>query len=484
MKAATLETQHYHVVLNGETDRSGWRRKARGLLAAGIPPGRVIWSVTGREATDNLDIFAATEFANDAAKSDAVRIAKDLLGLIDTALLHSDPGRHALVYDIVWRAQAEPRLHRNPADVAVARLNGLAKSVRRDIHKMHAFVRFRKIGETEGRERFVAWFEPDHHITRAVAPFFRNRFAGMDWLIVTAEASIAWDGTRIIHGPGGSRGDVPGKDSVEEEWRAYYANIFNPARLKLNAMKSEMPVKYWHNLPEARLISPLARDAAKRTQNMVASVQQMSSAGPKTGEVELRFKTLDALYDAMEKNSALPRNSFSSNIVRGEGPYAGLMIVGEQPGDIEDRDGRPFVGPAGQLLDRALGEVGIDRDRAYLTNAVKRFKFVQRGKRRIHQTPTAGEISHYRWWLDQERQLIRPRAILALGGSAVRALTGKAMTISRVRGSPLGYAGNSQLLVTVHPSFLLRLPDEAGRRIEYQKFIRDLDQARELLKVA
>jgi DNA polymerase len=163
--------------------------------------------------------------------------------------------------------------------------------------------------------------------------------------------------------------------------------------------------------------------------------------------------------------------------VLGEGPIgAAIAFVGEQPGDQEDLQARPFVGPAGQLLDRAMAEAGIDRGRCYLTNAVKHFKFEQRGKRRMHQKPTAGEVKHYRWWLDKELAFVRPQLIVALGTTAILALAGKAMPISRVRGEA-DFAGRRGY-VTVHPSYLLRIPDQKAKRQAYGEFVADLRSIR------
>ena len=150
------------------------------------------------------------------------------------------------------------------------------------------------------------------------------------------------------------------------------------------------------------------------------------------------------------------------------------MFVGEQPGDQEDLAGRPFVGPAGQLFDAALEKAGIDRAAVYVTNAVKHFKFVARGKRRIHNKPDGGEIEACRWWIEHERTLIRPPVTVALGASAARSLLEKTVTISRVRGSPLRLDDGSECWVTVHPSFLLRIPDEDRKREERRLFLRDL----------
>ena len=153
-----------------------------------------------------------------------------------------------------------------------------------------------------------------------------------------------------------------------------------------------------------------------------------------------------------------------------------MAFVGEQPGDQEDVQGRPFVGPAGQLFDRGLEQAMINRAACYVTNAVKHFKFEERGKRRIHQKPTTGEVKHYRWWLVKELELVRPKIVVALGGTAVLALTGKALAITRSRG-PFDFGGQAGF-ITVHPSYLLRLPDEESRRREYNLFVRDLVDAR------
>ena len=166
---------------------------------------------------------------------------------------------------------------------------------------------------------------------------------------------------------------------------------------------------------------------------------------------------------------------YGTETVFGEGSLdAAILFVGEQPGDQEDLAGRPFVGPAGQLFDAALEDAGIDRSATYVTNAVKHFKFILRGKRRIHNKPDAGEIEACRWWLDQERALIRPPVTVALGATAARSLTGKTLTISRVREEPLTLIDGSECWVTVHPSFLLRIPEPDRRREERAKFVRDL----------
>ena len=166
---------------------------------------------------------------------------------------------------------------------------------------------------------------------------------------------------------------------------------------------------------------------------------------------------------------------YATQTVFGEGPLeASIMFVGEQPGDQEDLAGRPFVGPAGAIFDKALEAAGIDRSTVYVTNAVKHFKFIQRGKRRIHNKPDAGEIEACRWWIEHERALIKPPVTVALGATAARSLVGKVVTISRVRGEPLTLADGSECWVTAHPSSILRAPDEEARREGKKLFLRDL----------
>lgn len=168
--------------------------------------------------------------------------------------------------------------------------------------------------------------------------------------------------------------------------------------------------------------------------------------------------------------------------VCGEGPRkARLMIVGEQPGDQEDLSGHPFVGPAGKVLDAALEEARIDREDVFVTNAVKHFKHEPRGKRRLHKTPVGGEISACRWWLNAERRLVKPRVIVTLGATAALGVLERKVAVTKARGEPIPLADGATALLTVHPSYLLRLPDEAARVTERERFVDDLKRARTLL---
>ena len=194
---------------------------------------------------------------------------------------------------------------------------------------------------------------------------------------------------------------------------------------------------------------------------------------------ETSIKSLKELAKAEAACTRCPLYKDATQVVPGEGPaHANLMLVGEQPGDKEDLAGRPFVGPTGQLFDRALADAGIDRKEIYITGAVKHFKHEMRGKRRLHKRPNNYEIERCKIWLDHERELVKPATIIALGVTAARGLTGKTLTISKVRKTPLTLADGTRLVVTVHPSALLRIENEADRHAAYRDFVTDLKAAR------
>lgn len=431
---------------------------------AGISPERIVWNVPGGY---DGDLFANGSGTLPRPPSEAPRphVSRPFIELARKAVLHSDPQRFALLYRLLWRLQTAPRLMEDAADTEVRKLHDFARAVRRDIHKMRAFVRFREVTDEQG-ERFVAWFEPEHHILRANAAFFVNRFTTMRWSILAPEGALHWDGESLTEGPPANRADAPSGDDMEALWRKYYASIFNPARLKVGAMLKEMPRKYWKNMPEAALIPELVAGAQAREAAMVDQGKTLFEEAPPT--------SLEEIVVQIQACRRCPIGCNGTRAVMGEGPQrASLMIVGEQPGDVEEQMGRPFVGPAGRLLRSHLEHAEIDQARAYVTNAVKHFKFVPRGKRRLHQSPTAGEIDTCRWWVDGERRLVRPKLVLALGASAVRGMLGKTVSVQKARGQPLPLDDGSELWITTHPSYLLRLQDE-GKAAEEKKFAADL----------
>ncbi len=209
----------------------------------------------------------------------------------------------------------------------------------------------------------------------------------------------------------------------------------------------------------------------------------MFSTGGRKMPMATASVSLEALRDAAADCRACPLWKNATQTVFGEGPpHAPLMLVGEQPGDKEDIAGKPFVGPAGLMLDRALEEAGIDRKKTYVTNAVKHFKFVPRGKFRLHQKPTTPEIRACRPWYERELASIKPDLVVAMGATAAQSVFGKITPINRNRGHPIDLDDGTRVLVTVHPSYLLRLPDEESRTREYQRFVNDLKIAAELLR--
>jgi probable DNA metabolism protein len=461
----------YRIQVDDLEDFSYWRLSARRCVSAALSPDRLDWceavSGSGHLFVDNAPLPPAS------VDTPEIRVSRAFVELAQSAFLHSASDRFALLYRLLWRLQSIPSLMEDAADSDVRRLRDLARAVRRDIHKMRAFVRFRSVTDAEGEERFVAWFEPTHHILRANAAFFVNRFANMCWSILTPRGSLIWDGKVLQEGPPAQRGDAPEGDPAEDMWRRYYASIFNPARLKVGAMLKEMPRKYWKNMPEAALIPDLVAGAQAREAAMVDQGGSLFQ--------EEHPQSVEAIGKAITACTRCPIGCNGTDAVMGEGPASPtLLIVGEQPGDVEEQQGRPFVGPAGKLLDEHLQQAGIDRTQVYVTNAVKHFKFVQRGKRRLHQTPTAKEIDICRWWLDGERNLLRPRHILALGVSAARGILGRTPSIGRERGEPIS-GGNATVWLTVHPSFLLRVPDNREREEEW--FQSDLKKVQAALRL-
>ncbi|KPF78288.1 DNA polymerase [alpha proteobacterium AAP81b] len=453
------------VTLAAPDDFDGFRAAVRGLV--GTPPAAVTWQVAG----DDAGLFGDAAPAGDAPP---LRVPKAFPDLARRVICHRDPERFALLHQALAGLQARPKLLDDAADPLVRRLDMLDKAVRRDVHKMRAYVRFREVPDAEG-EHYAAWFEPAHFIVRLNAGFFVRRFASMRFSILTPDLCLHWDGIGAEFTPGASKADAPDGDPLEATWKTYYASIFNPARLKIASMQGHMPKKYWKNLPEAELIPDLIAGAGERTRAMIAAGGADTSAPVAEAPAVAGPKSLAALKAEALGCQRCPLWAPATQTVFGEGPADALvMLVGEQPGDQEDLAGRPFVGPAGQLLDAALAEAGIDRTRAYVTNAVKHFKFEPRGKRRIHAKPELPEIDACRWWLDAERAALKPRIVVALGATAARALTGRAVTIGRERGRAIAQPDGSELWITAHPSFLLRLPDRAAAAAERMRFVADL----------
>lgn len=473
------------VTLQSEADYGEFRREAKRMLRAGVPPEQTTWRVGEQQN----DLFATGAGSVEPLTAE-FPVPRAFPVLARRVLCHRDPSRHALLYRLLWRCRRERGLLKLASDDDVYAATRMAKAVRRDYHKMKAFVRFRRVEAEEG-EHYIAWFEPDHYIVKAAAPFFARRYTGMRWSILTPDASAHWDGEALRYAPGARRADCPTFDALENLWRTYYASIFNPARLKVSAMRAEMPRKYWKNLPEARLIPGLVREG-HRLQRAAPAGRRVSTTKAEALNALTLERTaptqMSTLVDVESGLSECRRCLLWRNATRpvaGEGPEdAKLVLVGEQPGDHEDRAGRPFVGPAGKVLDDAMARAGIARESIYLTNAVKHFKFMLRGKRRIHDKPGAGEIEHCRWWLNLELDIIDPEVVVALGASAARAVIGRPVRVGSVRGDEMEGLGGRRVLVTTHPSYILRLRNEAEKATQFDAMVQDLRAAVALLKAA
>jgi uracil-DNA glycosylase len=293
-----------------EPSFEGWRAAARQLLRADVPPDAIAWRELEDAQLDALeqdgdanaptrahdaarglvvrldDVASARlkaggppgpDATRDATRDAAPRVPRRFVEAATTAACHADPRRWALLYRVLWRlTHGEPRLLEVAVDDDVYRLLRMDKAVRHDVHKLHAFVRFRRVAGEPGEqahgtttEQYVAWFVPTHDCLALAAPFFARRFPNMRWSILGPRRSAHWDGSTLLIGAGMPREAAPAGDALEQLWRTYYASIFNPARARPRAMRAEMPKKYWHQLPEASIVSELLADAPARVRRMI-----------------------------------------------------------------------------------------------------------------------------------------------------------------------------------------------------------------------
>jgi DNA polymerase len=431
------------IVLARETDWDGWRAATRAHVLAGTPPESLTWSIGGPPdpLPEGPVVQAGASFG----------VPRALVALAAQAIQARDPARFDLLYRLVWRAQAGEPLLEQRDDPELTRARRLALAVRAEAHRMRTHLRYLALPDTHPTTH-LGWYGPAHHVLEANAQLIAHRFPHLHLIILTPDATAHWDGTTLRFGPGLDPALVPDDAALATQWRDYGPDILAAARTGTA-------------IPPAEALDEDPRPPDR----------------PAIGPVVLPLHRDPALSAAAEDAAACrrcPLGDPATQTVFGEGPAgAPLLFIGEQPGDQEDIIGRPFVGPAGQVLDRALQEAGIDRRTIYITNAVKHFKFTPRGTRRIHQTPEAPEIQVCRFWLDVERVQQRPNLTILMGATAARAMLGRPVTIGRERGRPLSLPDGSRGFITVHPSFLLRLPDEDSRAREYAAFVADLRTA-------
>ncbi|WP_066268614.1 UdgX family uracil-DNA binding protein [Hydrogenophaga palleronii] len=450
-------------------------RALSALLACGAAPGEVLWSggAGGEAQADLLEALAPAPTIAPPEEAPPLhalrRLPAGFISLAEAVLMHADPQRFQRLHAYALDVAAEPQRWQDALDPRRLALEGLAREVRREIHKMHAFVRFRPLQDAVDDNaadsvQYVAWFEPEHHIVRAAVPLFERRFASMRWAILTPRLCAHWNGSDGLRfSPGVDRSKAPPPDAGEALWLDYYRSIFNPARLKVSAMLREMPRRYWPNLPEASTITGLIQSAPERSARMqqavAAPLRRMPTAQPATPSrsPQSAAERLADLGRRARHCSDCTLAAHATQMVWGQGPVgAPLMIVGEQPDDQEDLAGRPFVGPAGQLLREALAELGWPVERLYLTNAVKHFRFEPRGKRRIHKTPGQREALACQQWLEAEVRLVAPQALLALGATAAASLLGRPVSVQDSLGQWWPRADGLPVWVVHHPAAVLR----------------------------
>ena len=454
-----------------EPSFEAWRDAARALLIESVEPDQV--EIFDRETPQTLGLpFGEAPLPVQKVEAGTIFVPKAFVEAAQIVSRHASPARWQLLYRLLWRLQSERMLLHVEIDNDVAELKRMEAQIRRDLHKMHAFLRFRQVKDDAGEEHFIAWYRPDHDILALASPFFQERFPTMRWSILTSRQSIHWDpeSRTLTWADGLPREAAPQDDELEEMWRSYYKSIFNPARLNPHPMRSEMPVRYWQNMPELQLLPQLMTQAGGRTDAMIKSQKA------ETAEAYLPPQhTLPALSQALPHCRGCELYCYATQAVFGEGhTHAKLMLVGEQPGDEEDRKGQPFVGPAGKVLNRVVEELGLDRSTMYVTNAVKHFKFVERGKRRLHQSPRLSEVTACRPWLLAELQAVQPAVVVCLGATAAKSLLGAKFALMKERGRLVTSPYAERVVATIHPSAVLRAMDPQGSEQLYEFLRQDL----------
>ena len=468
---------------------SDFRVKAAKLAREGVNPREITWREPhGEGATLSMLTGLSPSLSSGLEASESVMpqplmrvvtVSKDFFRLAEAVAHSNADGKWQLLYRLLWRLTFEnKRLLEVLTDDDVKAAGDIQKQIKREIHKIHAFVRFERIedaAEPSG-ERYVAWMKTDHPCLKLAAPFFQRRFGDRSFSIFTPMESAHWDRVTLSFSGGVALAPQRG-ESMDTLWKSYYRSTFNPARMNIPMMKKEMPVRYWNAMPEAQIIRDLIQEAPERLKKM-AKNQNVRATPPETTD-------LTQLDLALQKCAACPLYEKATHAVMGEGPReARIMIVGEQPGDSEDLEGKPFRGPAGQLLDRILDRAGVDRMQVYVTNAVKHFKWkpVPGSKTRLHQRASGSEMHACKPWLEREIEAVKPDVIVCLGATAAQALFGRVCKISEFKDRVITdnpYAPN--IVVSYHPSAVLRAIDLSEKTEMESSIARALEIAQAII---
>ena len=458
-------------IITMEPTFESWRKNARSLLENKIHFNDVVW-----QATDSGSLF---DFVSDSVgeKPSSITIPKEFIKQAHFVSAFRDETTWSLLYRLLYRIVYENKnILENPLDDDVLDFHRKIKLVNRDLHKMKAFVRFKEIKKND-ESLYMAWHRPDHRILKFSAPFFTDRFNGMNWVIFTEDESMSWINNELTFGPGISQKEAEAFDETEELWKTYYASIFNPARLKIKMMKKELPVRHWKTLPEAQLVDGLIKEAPNMVQEFYET--QRTSA---IASIPKNASSLSELKTALPTCSACAICSKATAPVMGEGPMnAEIVFVGEQPGNEEDIAGSPFVGPAGRLFMEALKKAEINRSDVYLTNAVKGFKWKESNGMRKHVNPSASEISACRPWVKKELEMIRPRVLVCLGASAAQSIFGKMMKVHESHGKVFQTSASDYTIILPHLSAILRMPDLIEKEKMLNQFETSIAELKDLL---
>jgi uracil-DNA glycosylase len=420
----------FQVTVDGSLE--SWRDAARRALRLGVSPDACVWRSPDAQQADLFAIpLPGDASAHGARHAPVVAVPRAFVERARRVACHRSPERWALLYRLLWRiAHGEARLLDDVTDPDVRTWTQWDASVRRDSHKMKAFVRFKRIdvpSEQGGGDAYVAWHRTEHLIVPLVAPFFSDRFAPMRWSIFTPDASAHWDTERLRFGPGAGREVAADDDVLEDLWRDYYRSIFNPARVKVQAMRAEMPAKHWSTLPESRLIAGLLREAPARVQAMVDNNRATAAAFVPPGE------GLARLSAALPGCTACDGCAYGGAAVMGRGPaHARLAIVSAYPVMSPDATGSPSHDG---LLDEALAAAGLSRDAVYLTAASKAPPTASGATPGVptRESASSGRLEVCRPWLVAELDAVQPAVVLCLGALAGRSVFGRAVSVTRDR---------------------------------------------------
>lgn len=437
-----------------------WRLKAGQLLVSKVAPEKINWITSD-------DGFHFGEDWIDQPVTESPLLPREFFDKAQVVSAFRDDSTWSLLYRVAWRILTEEKnLLQIALDDDVREFESRYRLVMRDIHKMKAFVRFKEIKQGD-KIIYMAWHRPDHRIVRLAAPFFKDRFNGMNWVIMTEDESMSWDQSEIHFSAGIPQHEALMEDSSEDLWKTYYAAIFNPSRIKISTMKKELPVRHWKTLPETELIDSLIDEAPERLKVFYESQRPQI--------IEQRQLSYPEIKEGLKSCRACSICEKASGPVMGEGPMnARIMFIGEQPGNEEDLQGRPFIGPAGQLLEKAFKRRGFNRDDVYVTNAVKGFKWIYQSSMRWHRSANASEISACKPWLKQELTLLKPEIVVCLGRSAAQSLLGKMIKMEEVRGKFFRSSVCDKTIILPHPSSILRIQDETLQSEAFEKFVNEL----------